>query len=243
MTKEDKILLTARYVEGDMSSFEEYEYELRLEKEADLKSHLKDYREIHENFRLHLAIGGNQQSFFSKNTKNGKSYRVEKSDVFPINSILKWFLGIAIVILAGFLVWAPWNVNLYRSYAFYQRISLPKNFVGDTTAMRKAVYLYNDGHYLLANHLLAAQYVKNSTNLELAYAYSNTLIETAHLNEARGILASVMAKEFELKYFAEYSMALSYVREDDAVGAKIWLDKIPKQSAAYQKAAELIKQL
>ena len=243
MTKEDKILLTARYVEGDMSSFEEHEYELRLEKESDLSDHLKDYREIHENFRLHLATGGNQQSFFSKDTKKGKFFRAEKSEIFPINAILKWFLAIAVVILAGFLVWAPWNVNLYRSYAFYQRISLPKNFVGDTTAMRKAVYLYNDGHYLLANHLLATQYVKNSTNLELAYAYSNTLIETAHLNEARGILASVIAKEFELKYFAEYSMALSYVREDDVAGAKVWLDKIPKQSAAYPKAAELIKQL
>ncbi|MET4081423.1 tetratricopeptide (TPR) repeat protein [Pedobacter sp. UYP30] len=239
MTKEDKILLTARYVEGDMNSFEQYEYELRLKNEPDLNEHLKDYKEIHENFRLQLPLIASQQSFFPPRTQNTKHYRVEEPDVLPVKSILKWFLAIAAGIMTVFLIWAPWNTNLYRSYAYYEKIGVPKSFLGDTVAMHKAVYLYNNGSYLLSSHLLAAQHIKNPDNAELAYAYSNTLIETAHLLEAREILETVVARNADVKYFAEYSMALSYVREDNATEAKIWLDKIPKLTKAYPVAAEL----
>lgn len=243
MTTEDKILLTARYVEGDMDSSEQYEYELRLENEPDLNEHLRDYQEIHENFRLHLPIGASRQSFFPQDRNVERHYRVEEPDVIPVKSILEWFLGIAAVIIAIFLIWAPWNVNLYRTYAYFEKIPLPKNFVGDTTAMHKAVYLYNGGSYLLANHLLAAQHAKNPMSAELAYAYGNTLIETANLDEARAILESIAAGNSNFKYFADYSMALSYVREDNKTEAKLWLDKIPKTSESYPVAAELSSKL
>ncbi|MGY3053647.1 tetratricopeptide (TPR) repeat protein [Pedobacter sp. UYEF25] len=243
MTKEDKILLTARYVEGDMDSFEQQEYELRLKNEPDLKDHLKDYKEIHESFQIQLPFSAVQQSFFSQNGQNSKHCRIEDPDIFPFKPILKWFVMIGVGIMAIFLFWAPWNVNLYRTYAYYQKIAVPKNFSGDTTAMYKAIYLYNDGNYLLAGRLLASQYAKNPKAIKLAYAYANTLIETAHLDEARVLLESVIASNDDLKFFAEYSMALSYLREENYEKAGAWLAKIPKSSGAYPVAEELSKHL
>lgn len=243
MTKDDKVLLTARYVEGDMDSFERHEYELRLENEADLNEHLRDYQDIHQNLRLHLALGTTQQSFFPQEKQRRNSYRIEEPDVLPLKSMLTWFVSIAMGIIAIFLVWAPWNVNLYRSYAFFHRISVPQKFVGDSAEMRKAVYLYNDGSYLLANHLLATQYAKNPSSAELAYAYANTLIETEHLDEARLLLKTVASGDSNFKYFAEFSMALSYVREQNAAMAKAWLQKIPKTSENHAVAEELMGKL
>ncbi len=240
MTKDDKVLLTARYVEGDMDSLERYEYELRLERELDLNEHLKDYQEIHKNFHLHLALGKTQQSFFPHNQNHSGRYNPDEPISLLLKPILRWFLAISGGIVVVFLIWAPWNVNLYRTYAFFQKIPVPQKFVGDSVKMHNSIYLYNNGSYLLASHLLAARYAQNPNNIELAYAYANTLLEKDQLDEGRAVLKEVVTSNSDLKFAAYYSMALSYVREQNFGSAKGWLQKIPKSDNNYAAAEELM---
>ena len=42
MMIEDKILLTARYAEGDLNELEQAEFEQRLQHDTELKQHLTD---------------------------------------------------------------------------------------------------------------------------------------------------------------------------------------------------------
>lgn len=243
MTKDDKVLLTARYVEGDMDSLEQQLYEVRLENESDLRQYFEDYSTAHKNFRSYFPLDKTTQSFFPPQQHAEIKYAIEEPDVFPFKSIFLWCLAIASTIAVIFMVWAPWNVNLYRSYAVYQAIPYPKSFLGDSVKMQKAIFLYNDGSYLLASQLLASQHLNNPTNEALSYAYANTLIEKNQLYEARLILSDLTSKTSNYKYLAEFSTALSYVRENDVTNAKFWLKKIAKSSEIYPMAEELFSRL
>ena len=243
MTKDDKILLTARYVDGDMDASEQQLYEVRLESEPDLREHFEDYQKANQTFRSHFPLNAPTQTFFSSAAFSSNKAQLEEADAFPFKSILFWFLSIAVVIVSVFLIWAPWNINLYRNYAFYEAIPMPENFKGDSVKMQKAVILYNNGSYVLANNLLAIQCENNPSNAELAYAYGNAQIETNHLSEGRETLKMVSGGNSGFKYFADFSIALSFVREDDLENAKKWLKKIPKASKSYSVAAELLGKL
>jgi len=237
---EDKILLTARYVEGDMDQVERAGFEKRMQEDADLQQHLKDYNEIHQSLKIHLATDQKDQLIDTLNAFNEQYFKAE-SKVVLMKQYIKWFTAVAAVLFAGLLIWAPWQEDLYHSYAIGNKMMVTERGAEKETRLDKAASLYNKGDYNAAKNLLEKEYTIQPNNAMLGYYYGISLIETAQINEGRGILLKIFAGESVFKYDAAYFIAMSYLKEKNRTGCKAWLQKIPAGTSHYNQAQELIK--
>ncbi|MBC6112234.1 tetratricopeptide repeat protein [Pedobacter sp. CCM 8938] len=240
---EDKILLTARYVEGDMDETERIGFEIRVQNELDLQQHLKDYNEIHQNLKIHLAPDQKNELLRDTLYAVNKQYFVEEARVASITPIINWMTGIAAVLLLGFLIWVPWRNNLYSVYAGNSAMSVTKRSAEKKTDLDQAAQLYNQKNFNAAKPLLEKQYMAEPENAIVAYYYGNTLVETSNVDDARAVLNNVYLGTSKFKYDAAYSIALSYLKNDRKAECKIWLQKIPAGTAHYKDAIELFNKL
>lgn len=240
---EDKILLTARYAEGDLNEAEQAEFENRLRDDIELKQHLADYHHIHQSLKLELAT--DRETELLKDTLKGfnKAYFVDEPKTIAFKPYLKWFSGIAAVLVIGLLLWAPWNGNLYEQYAGNNRMLVAERGVEQESDLDKAAALYNEKKFADAQPILASLSLKDPSNAMISYYYAQTLIETANLNKARAVLQNVYKGESAFKYDAAYAIAMSYLKVNEKAECKLWLQKIPEGTTNYQKAKDLIGKL
>ncbi|TCC92196.1 hypothetical protein EZ428_10735 [Pedobacter frigiditerrae] len=237
MMTEDKILWVARYVEGDMDEAEIAEFETQLKSDDELQQNLKDYNHIHQSLKMKLA---NNDEF--KDTLKGfnKQYFGEEPKVISFKPALKWLSGIAAILVIGLFIWAPWNANLYDTYADDSQMLVTERGAATLTDLDKAAALYNEKNYESAKTALGKLYIKQSSNTMIAYYYGLSLIKTNALDEARKVLIVIYEGESVFKYEAAYSIALSYLKEDKKADAKTWLQKIPAGTTKYELAKELL---
>ncbi|MBB2144159.1 hypothetical protein GM921_01565 [Pedobacter sp. LMG 31464] len=240
---EDKILLTARYAEGDLNEDESAAFETRMQSDEELQQHLKDYQHIHQSLKMQLANDANDERF--KNTLKGlnKQYFRDEPKVISFKPALKWLTGVAAVLIVGLLVWAPWRSNLYEKYANNGQMLVTERGAEATTDLDKAAALYNEKNYSAAKTILEKLYVKEPANAMLGYYYGLTLLETTQLDSGRKVLTQIYTGESVFKYDSAYGIALSYLKEDKKAECKTWLQKIPKGTTHYQQAIELIEKL
>lgn len=240
---EDKILLTARYVEGDMDETERIGFEMRVQTELDLQQHLKDYNEIHQSLKIHLAPRQEDELLCDTLFAFNRQYFTEEAKVSSIKPLINWMIGIAAVLLVGFLIWAPWRNSLYSEYAGYNTMSIAKRSTEKETDLNNIAQFYNQRNFNVAKPLLEKQYRTEPTNAMLAYYYGNTLVETNNVDEARTVLNKVYSGTSVFKYDAAYTIALSYLKNDRKDDCKFWLQKIPAGMAHYKVAVELLGKL
>lgn len=240
---EDKILLTARYVEGDMDETERIGFEMRVQTELDLQQHLKDYNEIHQSLKIHLAPRQEDELLCDTLFAFNRQYFTEEAKVSSIKPLINWMIGIAAVLLVGFLIWAPWRNNLYSEYAGYNTMSIAKRSAEKETDLNNIAQFYNQRNFNVAKPLLEKQYRTEPKNAMLAYYYGNTLVETNNVDEARTVLNKVYSSTSVFKYDAAYTIALSYLKNDRKDDCKFWLQKIPAGTAHYKVAVELLGKL
>jgi ABC-type multidrug transport system fused ATPase/permease subunit len=244
MMIEDKILLTARYAEGDLSESETAEFENRLQDDAELKQHLADYNHIHQSLKMNFAATEEEKLF--KNTLKGlnKKYFVDEPKTIAFkSSFLKWLSAVAAVLVIGLLLWAPWNGNLYEQYAGNNQMLVAERGVEQETDLDKAAALYNEKKFAEALPILASLSLKDPSNTMISYYYGQTLIETNQSTKAREVLQNVYKGESAFKYDAAYAMAMSYLKVNEKANCKLWLQKIPAGTTNYQKAIDLIGKL
>jgi len=234
---EDKILWVARYVEGDMDEAETAEFETQLKGDAELQQNLKDYHDIHQSLKMKLA---NNDEF--KNTLQGfnKQYFGAEPKVVSLKPAIKWLSGIAAILVIGLFVWAPWNTNLYDTYADDSQMLVTERGAATLTDLDKAAAFYNEKNYEAAKTSLQKLHNQQPTNAMVTYYYGMSLLKTNAVDDARKVLTPIYNGESVFKYEAAYSIALSYLKEDNKVDAKIWLQKIPAETTRYEQAQELL---
>ncbi len=234
---EDKILWVARYVEGDMDEAEIAEFETQLKSDAELQQNLKDYHHIHQSLKMKLA---NNDEL--KNTLQGfnKQYFAAEPKVVSFKPVLKWLSGVAAILVIGLFIWAPWNANLYETYSDDSQMLVTERGAATLTDLDKAAALYNEKDYDGAKTSLKKLYSQQPANAMIAYYYGMSLIKTNAVENARKILTPIFNGESVFKYEAAYSIALSYLKEDNKVDAKTWLQKIPAETTRYEQAQELL---
>lgn len=240
---EDKILLTARYAEGDLSESETAEFENRLQDEAELKQYLADYNHIHQSLKMQLASTEEEEVF--KDTLRGfnKEFFVDEPKTIAFKPYLKWISSIAAVLVIGLLLWAPWNGNLYQQYAGDHQMLVAERGIEQEKDLDKAAAFYNEKKFVEAQHILENLRLKEPNNAMVSYYYAQTLIETDSLAKARGVLHNIYQGESVFKYDAAYAIAMSYLKENQKAQCKLWLQKIPAGTTNYQKAIDLIGKL
>jgi hypothetical protein len=243
MMIEDKILLTARYAEGDLTEVEQAEFENRLQDDVELKQHLADYHHIHQSLKMQLASTNEDELF--KDTLKGfnKEYFANEPKTIVFKPYLKWLSGIAAVLVVGLLLWAPWNGNVYQQYAGDHQMLVAERGVEQETDLDKAAALYNEKKFAEAQPILESLNLKDSNNAMVSYYYAQTLIETDALTKAREVLQNIYQGESVFKYDAAYAMAMSYLKVNEKAECKLWLQKIPAGTTNYQKAIDLIGKL
>lgn len=239
---EDKILLTARYVEGDLDETARADFENRVQDDADLQQHLKDYNHIHQSLRMQLS-NANDDVLFKAGLKNlNQQYFREEPKVLAFKPILTWLSGIAALLVIGLFIWAPWQ-SLYQDYADNGQMLVTERGAVQATDLDRAASLYNDGNYAAAQPILAKLNAKEPSNVLVAYYFSLTLIETNELAKARTLLEPIYNGESIFKYDAAYAVAMSYLKADDKKACKTWLDKIPQGTSRYAQASKLKQKL
>lgn len=244
---EDKILLTARYVEGDMDATERAGYETQMENDLDLQEHLKDYNYIHETLRISLAPDQADLDFRDTLAKFNPTYfnevEVPVTKTVSLKPYINWLSGIAAVLFLGLLIWAPWQKSLYESFAGNNQMAVAERGAEKETILDKAAGFYNVKDYESAKLLLKTEYNLHPENAMVAYYYGKTLIETEDVAGGRVLLNKIYSGESAFKFDAAYAIALSYLKDDNKNACKIWLQKIPTGTANYHKAKELMDKL
>lgn len=243
MMIEDKILLTARYAEGDLTEVEQAEFENRLQDDVELKQHLADYHHIHQSLKMQLASTNEDELFKDALEGFNKEYFANEPKTIAFKPSLKWLSAVAAVLVIGLLLWAPWNGNLYQQYAGDHQMLVAERGVEQETDLDKAAALYNEKKFAEAQPILESLNLKEPDNAMISYYYGQTLIETNQLTKAREVLQNIYQGESVFKYDAAYAMAMSYLKVNEKAECKLWLQKIPAGTTNYQKAIDLIGKL
>ena len=233
----------ARYAEGDMTDEERLQFSKALETDIDLSNQLKEYRHIHSSLKMNLVDDDKDKAFKASLDNLGKAYFGKEAKVVHFKRYMTWAASIAAV-LVMFLVWAPWQANIYEQYATSNMPAVAER--GEANAgneMQEAAKAFNNKDFRLAKSKLE-QVLKSDPNNNMAILYYGiSLTETGATEEARKNLSKVFEGESVFKYDAGFSIALSYLKEKKEKECIEWLNKIPSDAANYDKAQELIGKL
>ena len=243
---EDKILLTARYVEGDLDQAESKQFEERLLTDTKLQQCLADYKRVEENLKMHFA--DDQQRDQLKVTLkqfNKQHFTIDKpinNKVISLKPYMKW-ISVAAVLIIGLFIWAPWNNDLYKQYANDNKMLVTERGQAPTSELDQAATFYNRQEFEKAAVILAELYKKDNENALTAFYYGSSLAALNQSVKAREILEKLAAGNSVYKFDAAYTIALNYLKNDDKANCKLWLEKIPAGTAKYEKSQELLKKL
>ncbi|RZK81327.1 MAG: hypothetical protein EOO92_04940 [Pedobacter sp.] len=247
--KEESILKVTRYLEGDMETQERIDFAKELERDADLRKTVEQYKELHSTLKAKLAPdSGDQQIRETLNTMNQQYFKNEvttakkEAKVFSLKPYIK-YISIAAVLVIGLLLWAPWSGGLYKKYSISKEMSVAERGASSQNPIAEGALLYNKGDYEGAKKIFQKEYMMNPQNPMLSYYFAITLIETSKTYEARTVLIHLYNGESVFKYDAAYYVALSFVKEGNKPEAIQWLNKIPAETANYTKAQALVAEL
>ncbi len=237
---EDKILLVARYIEGEMDEAEIADFESQLANDLELQGQLKAYQDIHESLKMKLA---DNEEF--KQTLKGlnKQYFATEAKVISFKPALKWLSGIAAILVIGLFIWAPWNSNLYESYVDQSKMLVTERGDAGATDLDKAAELYNEQDYQAAATMLEKLYAKQQSNTLIGYYYGLSLLKTNEVEKSRTMLLPIYNGESIFKYDSAYAIAVGYLKEGDKINCKTWLQKIPQDAPRYEQAKLLLAEL
>ncbi|TKC08238.1 hypothetical protein FA048_13860 [Pedobacter polaris] len=243
MMAEDKILLVARYSEGDMDENEIANFKTQLQDDVELQQNLKEYQNIHQSLKMQLANDESDQRFKQHLNTLGRQHFSEEVKVISFRPYKKWLPAVAAILVVGLLLWAPWNSSLYSNYADNGQMLITERGAAQQTNLDVAASFYNDKDYVAAEKLLEREYLANLQNEMVGYYYGIALIETHQEEVARTVLTKIYIGESAFKYDAAYYIALSYLKEDKNTDCIAWLKKIPPGTGRYAKATELLTKL
>lgn len=237
---EDQILLVSRYMENDMDEAEIAAFKSRLVSDIALQAQVKAYEDIHQGLKMKLT---SHDALSATLAGLNKQYFREEAKVVSLNPALKWLSGIAAILVIGLMIWTPWNANLYEKYVDGSELLVTERGAELPTELDKAAAFYNDKNYEAARVALAKLHAKQPLDAMIGYYYGLALLKTNQVENARAVLLPIYEGESVFKYEATYSIALSYLKEDQQEECKTWLQKIPSATTRYEQAKELLRKL
>lgn len=233
----DKILQTARYVEGDMDDKESLAYETQLAADPELQQYLANYREI--NLSLAMQFADNTALKEVLAPLNGK-YFVARQKV----PIWKWLSRVAAVLLFGLLIWAPWRAkNLADKYAINAKMEIVERGNTNEDLETEVANYFNQGNFKKALPLLEKLHKAHPEDAFNTYFYAITLAKTHKTTQAINLFENLFAGNSVYKEDAAYQLAIIYLQQKNNAQAKKWLAKISPENLRYEAAQEIINEL
>lgn len=234
----DKILLTVKYVDGDLSRQEHEAFENAVQNDRELRDYLAYYKEINRNITTHLkeALSRNKQ----KPVEAKEVYVAEKLN-FKFDYL--WFFGWAIVLTVALMLWKPWKANLFDEYGFDNKAIAAKLISAPYKGFQQAAQFLEKKDYYEAKRIVSKSFTQNPDDFKLASYYAMLLIADDCLEIGREILYPFASANSQYQYDAAYMLALSYLKVGDTTNCKYWLQKINSNSTYYNQSTKLLARI
>lgn len=234
----DKILLTVKYVDGDLSRQEHEAFENAIKSDGELRDYLTYYREINKNITSQLkdALGINKQQVVESN----ETYVPEKLN-FRLDYF--WFFGWAVVLMVALMLWKPWKANLFDEYGFNNKSIAEKLVVSPYQEFQQAAKYLEKKDYYEAKRIVSKSFTQNPNDFKLASYYAMLLISDNCLEISREVLYPFASASSQHKYDASYMLALSYLKAGDDENCVYWLKQIKEDSNYYNQSKQLLQKI
>jgi len=235
----------ARYAEGEMTIEERTAFEAALASDEALQQQLSLYREVHGSLQQHF--GANEQreqltgtlhslrgEFFNGSAQPGK-----------IVSMKRWLraaAAVAAVLIVVVFVWQFMKPGLFEKYSEINMVLAERGEQAEGLLLN-AETAFNKKDYTSAAQSLAQVRLKDTANSFVNFYYGVSLLQTNRIAQAREIFNQLYAGQSAFKFEAAFYQALMFLKEDDRLKCKEWLQKIPTDALNYNKAQELLHKL
>lgn len=232
----DKVLLIARYVEGDLNAQEYREFETVVAQDSELQEYLYYYNDMHLNLggQLKDALG---LSKYSKEAVVGaKSYVAEKID-YTVDHL--WYLTVALVIAVGLFIWKPWTPDLYNEFKVTEQQFAAELNNTNYKDFTLAANFVEKKQFYEAKLVVSKLYMKSPEDMKLSYYYGVMLLQNGSYETIGKVLSPIFASNSSYKDAAAYVMALSSLKQKNNAGVELWLGKINRKSSYYAQATAL----
>ncbi len=242
---EDRILYTARYMEGDLDEAERMAFETQLAEDVLLQDCLKEYQEVKGALARELRGPDEEEKALRKTLilQNERFFREVSPKKLTIHQGLKWAYGIAAILIVGIFIWAPWKNDLYRQYAVQPKMIVVERGEVVTDSLADAAQAFNEKKFATAVPLLEALHRQNPEEMMITYYYAVALFEVNQPEKAGALMTTVFNSESVFRYDAAYFLALYELKQKRNEAAIKWLLEIPAESNAYERAHRLLKAL
>ena len=155
----------------------------------------------------------------------------------------KFAIAASVALLLGFFVFNQFSGEPnYSDFANYDQISLTVRGTSDAL-LNEAETAFNSKNYEQAEQLFNQILEEDSSNTEIQFYKSITLIETNQFSEADELLKGISEGNSIYKNKATWYLALSKLKQDNLEGCKNILKNIPEDAEDYKQAQKLLNKL
>ena len=237
----DKITLTTKYAEGELSINEQLLFEKNITIDHELQEYLAHYKKASSNLggQISELLKNNIQNRLINNPTN-TVYLKERLD-FKLDNLwyLAWFLTFAIALM----LIRPWEKTINEQFGINNKYISEEIANAPFENFSKAAQFIEDKDFYNAKLIVAKTYYNNPKNIQLGIYYATLLIGDKKFETVKEIITPIAKGSSNLKYKAAYLLALCYANEQSNAMAKQWLLQIPQSAKNYQNAQIALNKL
>ncbi|MBK7872377.1 MAG: tetratricopeptide repeat protein [Saprospiraceae bacterium] len=234
-----------RYLSGEMDASEKQAFDAEVAANPQLAEELALQRDMNTFLR-----GKDRRDALQNQLKNiGGDYfkTVEESAkiVQMPRRRLRWMIAAsAAAVIVTLIVWQfLFSPSLYDQYATYAPLALAEKSATTITDWSQTESAFNSGDYRTAEAQLT-QYLTENPNDQLARLYLGICkMELNQLAEAQQIFQSFEDADASIKDYADWYLALSYLKAKDEESCRRILQRITPASSLYEQANSLLSKL
>ena len=238
----------ARYAEGEMTAEERSAFETALTADESLRQQLVLYQEVHAGLQQHFGADAQQaqlqDTLHSLRTEFFNTVNTAvPAKVISMKRYLRGAAAVAAVLIAVVFIWQPWQPGLFNKYAETSMVAPAERGGNTDNLLQQGVDAFNKKNFSRAASLLQQLRRQDTTNSAVNFYYGVALLQTDKLTAAFTLFNQLYTGQSAFKYEAAFYNALVYLKEDNKVACKEWLQKIPADASNYNKAQELLRKL
>ncbi len=234
-----------RYLHGAMDAAEKQAFEAEAASNTQLAEELALQRDM-ERFlhrrahrdALQAQLRGMDSAYFREETPEVKLRALPRRRLLWIG-VVAAAAALALFVLRPVL----FGPTLYEQYAQYPSLSLAEKSASATTDWSKAEQAFNARDYAAAEPLLRSYVESFPEDMQARLFLGICQMESDRPDDARQTFRSFAQADASLRDYADWYLALSYLKTGDYAACRQVLEAVAPASAQYGKAKELLEKL
>jgi hypothetical protein len=236
----------ARYVEGDMTADERSAFEAMLASNESLRRQLALYQEVNTSLQQHFNPDGQRNQLQGTlQSLRGDFFGAasQPAKVVAFKRYLRGAVAVAAILIAVVFAWQPWKPALFEKFSETSMVAPAERGNNADNVLQQAAAAFNKKEYSTAVTRLQQARAQDTANSYINFYYGVALLKSGHLPEARAIFDQLYSGQSAFKFEAAFFQALGYLKENNKMECREWLQKIPADAINYEKAQALLKKL